>query len=386
MNRGLKVAYSLPVPVRIRPLSSLWPDLVTALKTRVSGRPRRDDALSMLANQHRLDPILARNVETSPLLGGTLQRIDGQGASAATDIVTEWICPPVLLCRVRRGLINLATGIVYDPQARKYLLETCWGWAKYTTASVRLYNRRAHRTAPGTPVYVFAGCGYHGIVEDLSAILLLREQGHEFRILVDGRNQWMLGLLALFLPPSVEVIRAPAGSWIEAADEMLIVTKSAFGEFVHPQLLEALRRAARRIPGRSPLGSRLFISRADTPNRAHGSEDQLAAPFVERGFNRVRLSELSVGEQVLAFQHATDVAGLHGAGFTNLVWSQTQVRIDELYSPQYYNSCYVCLAHTLGHLYANHRLTADPAADAAALAAALQARSWATRTTNRGQP
>jgi hypothetical protein len=186
--------------VQTRPLSSFWPDLVATLKTRVSGRPRRDDALSLLANQHRLDPIVARNVETSTLLNGTLQRIDAPGSSAATDVVTEWVCPPVLLCRVRRGLINLSTGIIHVPEARKYLLETCWGWAKYTTASVRLFNRRVHRIPSGAPVYVFAGVGYHGIVEDLSAILLLREQGHQFKVLVDGRNEWMLGLLALFLP------------------------------------------------------------------------------------------------------------------------------------------------------------------------------------------
>ncbi len=369
-----------------RRLTSFWPDLVASLKTRISGRPRRDDALSLLANQHRLNPIVARNVETFPLLGGALQGIGSSGASATTDIVTEWVCPPVLLCRVRRALINLSTGIIYDPEARKYLLETCWGWAKYTTASVRLHNRRVHRIPSGAPVYVFAGVGYHGIVEDLSAILLLREQGHQFKVLVDGRNEWMLGLLALFLPASVEVIRAPAGSWIEAADDLLIVTKSAFGEFVHPRLLDALRRAARPLQGASPLRPRLFISRADTRNRAHGAEERLAAPFVERGFDLVRLSALNVREQVLAFQHATDVAGLHGAGFANLVWSQGPVQVDELYSPQYFNSCYACLAHTLGHPYASHRLTADPSADAAALTAALHGRNGAARTLTRGSP
>jgi capsular polysaccharide biosynthesis protein len=261
------------------------------------------------------------------------------------------------LCALREGLIHSSTGIIHDQAAGKYLLETSWGWGKYTTAAARIFNGRVHRISSAKPLYVFSSVGYHGIVEDLSAILALQERGHRFDVILEKRNSWMSKLVQLFLPADDSVIQTEAGVWISAPN-LLITTKSAFGEFPHPDLLATLRRGARRLEGKSAFAPRLFISRGDAPSRTCPEETRIAEHYRGRGYQTLRLSEIHVRDQVLALREATAVAGLHGAGLTNLVWGQKAIRVHELYFSSWFNSCYACLSHSLGHSY--HNLKIDP--------------------------
>jgi capsular polysaccharide biosynthesis protein len=137
---------------------------------------------------------------------------------------------------------------------------------------------------------------------------------------------------------------------------MLIATKSALGEFVHPGLIATLRAAAAGLPGRSTLPRKLFISRADSANRTYPHEGTIAETFRRHGFTPVTLGSLSVPEQLLAFREATHVAGLHGGGLVNLVWGQAPIEVFELYLQSHFNSCYSSLSFSLGHAYRNQML------------------------------
>jgi capsular polysaccharide biosynthesis protein len=182
----------------------------------------------------------------------------------------------------------------------------------------------------------------------------------EFDVVIDERSQWMLSLLGLLLPQSVRVLPLRGGTWVRA-ERMLIATKSALGEFVHPGLLATLRGAAAGLAGRSSLPRKLFISRADTVNRTYLHEGAIAERFQRQGFTPVKLATLSVQDQLLAFREATHVAGLHGGGLANLVWGQESIDVFELYLLSHYNSCYSSLCFSLGHPYRNRRLSEEGA-------------------------
>jgi hypothetical protein len=342
------------------PLVHRWAQpLFEQLKRTLSGRPAREDALNLNCHAQSAIPALGTRLQTEQLLDGHVHPAPASPGMAAQDIATSWVVHPLHLCRLRQGLVHLSTGVVHDLPSGKYIVDTSWGWGKYTTSQVRRFNRRIFPIENPRPVYVFTSVGYHGIMEDLSAILLLRELGHAFDIVIDERNHWMRHLLPLFLPPGTRVRPAPGGVWVTARD-LLITTKSALGEFVHPRLLTTLRRAAERLPGHSTRGSKLFISRADTRNRAYPGEASLARAHAAQGFEVLTLGTLPVTDQVLAFRNATHVAGLHGAGLANLVWGRNSIQVTEFYLPEFFNSCYASLSLTLGHRYANTSLADAP--------------------------
>jgi hypothetical protein len=334
--------------------------LLERLKRRVSGRPARADVVSLIGHEHALFPPLAAKLKRTLLLAGCNQQAPSGPLGSFSDVATEWSIQPVYLCELSGGLVHLSTGIIHDPDSGKYVVETSWGWGKYSTAAARNYQRRETFIPSAKPVYPFTSVGYHGVMEDLSCLLLLRDLGMEVDVVIDERNQWMIRLLGLLLPQTIRVLPLRGGIWVRA-ERMVIATKSAFGEFVHPSLIATLRAAAAGLPGRSSLPRKLFVSRADTANRSYPHEGAIAETCQRHGFTPVTLGSLSVQDQLLAFREATHVAGLHGGGLANLVWGQESIDVLEFYLLSHYNSCYSSLCFSLGHPYRNHLLSENSA-------------------------
>jgi len=99
--------------------------------------------------------------------------------------------------------------------------------------------------------------------------------------------------------------------------------------------------------GASP-GRKIFISRRGSKARTISDIDQLEDEHARQDFKILRLEELPWRDQVLAFSTATHVAGLHGAGFSNIIFSPQNCHIQEIFPQGYTNDCYARLASGLG--------------------------------------
>jgi len=67
---------------------------------------------------------------------------------------------------------------------------------------------------------------------------------------------------------------------------------------------------------------RILISRRNAPNRRTSTTLRLERQIERRGFEPVSLESLSIAQQVNLFRSASHIAGVHGAGFTNLIWTR----------------------------------------------------------------
>jgi len=267
-------------------------------------------------------------------------------------LAEEWVCHPVYASIIRDCYTNNNNGVVYLPQNRKYFLETCWGWGKHRTRVLSGFNSGKKITVESeNPIFVFSGTGYHGIVEDLAISLTLLDHGIVFDIVLDSSDKWMKGLVDLFLPNNIGRIYLKKGYWINAY-ETIAVTKSSFGEYVNPTLIKKLADAARNITNKGPK-EKLFISRSDSSKRSNSSENTLEKNYISKGYRPVVLSNLSVIEQVSLFRQASAVAGMHGAGFVNLVWSEPGVEVEEFYLSSHFNACYHSICEYVGHNYSS---------------------------------
>ena len=90
---------------------------------------------------------------------------------------------------------------------------------------------------------------------------------------------------------------------------------------------------------------RVYVSRAKASGRKILNEEEILPLLFRRGFVRVILEEMSLGEQIGLFAEAEAVvAPHHGAGLTNLAWCAPNTKVVEIFSPLYVNLCYWAIA------------------------------------------
>lgn len=85
------------------------------------------------------------------------------------------------------------------------------------------------------------------------------------------------------------------------------------------------------------LPKKFYIDRSDSKSNLKNfryiiNEVELKSFLKNKGFEFVKLSELSFCEELKIFSNAETVVGLQGAGLTNLIWSNNKTKIIELRS------------------------------------------------------
>jgi len=110
------------------------------------------------------------------------------------------------------------------------------------------------------------------------------------------------------------------------------------------------RMTANADPPSTSWSRRIYISRREAANRQVLNEPALESELERLGFETYALEELSVDEQVALFSQADAILGLHGAGFTNLIFA-TDATVIELFGSTVHSTVYHHLASGLGFRY-----------------------------------
>jgi len=97
---------------------------------------------------------------------------------------------------------------------------------------------------------------------------------------------------------------------------------------------------------------RIYISRDDSVNKRNiVNEKELKNRLKKLGFKSYKLSNLDIREQANLFNQARVVVGVHGAGLTNLVFSQANTRVIEILSDNYSPQMYKNISKKIGARY-----------------------------------
>jgi hypothetical protein len=96
---------------------------------------------------------------------------------------------------------------------------------------------------------------------------------------------------------------------------------------------------------------RIFISRVSAYNGRHIlNEEELLNVLKEFGFQRYILESMPLSDQIELFYDAEAVVASHGAGLTNLIFSE-KAKVLELFPSQFFSLHYYSLAQSMGHTY-----------------------------------
>lgn len=152
---------------------------------------------------------------------------------------------------------------------------------------------------------------------------------------VDDCIQWNL--------PRIQVKRLVVPSF--RRDTQDIVSTMAC-RWIHQRVLSNLSKIESEKLTFSP---RIFISRPKSALRRVVNEDDVVEALTRFGFVAYRLEEMKFSDQVRLFSQAEIIVAPHGAGLTNMIFSQKTIVIELLNS--WINPCFFTLSKQLGFQY-----------------------------------
>lgn len=110
------------------------------------------------------------------------------------------------------------------------------------------------------------------------------------------------------------------------------------------EVITFLRKALKRVSSKKKYPLRILVSRSDSGHRRIINEDELYKELKPLGFSRVSLTGMTFQEQIDIFSHAEVIMGIHGAGLSNIVFSNPGTKLIEIFPSSYVNSCFRVVA------------------------------------------
>lgn len=95
------------------------------------------------------------------------------------------------------------------------------------------------------------------------------------------------------------------------------------------------------------VGSRIYVSRRDAPNRMFINEEAVCSVMKMHGFDVVELTPLNLWQKIAVFAQAEIIVSQTGAGLANLMFCQSGTKVLELVDEDFVYPLYATLAHSV---------------------------------------
>ncbi len=265
-----------------------------------------------------------------------------------TDKRTGWTGPishnASRMFELVEGFVDVRYGAVFLPTGELIVESTVWDPLRFLLSSPRRPYGGNSDFAEGYSV-VPASSYYHFMLEDLPR-LSWTLRAFPGRGLVVGKH-------ADFF--ANEVAQNLAGEAVYTNADFLWVRNYPFVSFGSESgwpcrtSVDVVNATMRELfsPQDRKDSLKVYISRAGH-SRAPINEHEVAELAQDHGYECVDASTLTVESQVRLFGQASHLAGVHGAGLTNLLWMKRGRKVVEVLDPGYYNPCYQWLSQIQG--------------------------------------
>lgn len=199
---------------------------------------------------------------------------------------------------------------------------------------------------------------YHWLMEVLPNLLVAVSRFPDLKIVLpENCPGFVTDALTAVLGDRVTARFVLASSPVRV-DTLVLPQYHAAPEFTSPYAVELLRSQVKSkvlgegiSSGTGAPGNKIFISRRKSRRRRLAGEELLEAKLKERGFGVLHLDQVPFAEQIRIFHQAETVVATHGAGLSNLVWSEAPCRVVEIFPRNYILDCFAWLSFSLGFDY-----------------------------------
>jgi capsular polysaccharide biosynthesis protein len=193
---------------------------------------------------------------------------------------------------------------------------------------------------------------YHWITQALPRLLLVQQLNESFTLLLPEDHQ------SEFHLTSLKLLGIESWQPIERKDQYYYVHNLWYpthdvqiGDY-NDDIIRLLRNKLRKVSSSDEASKKIFIHRSHQKTRRIINEDIVLQTFLSFGFEVVEFEHLSFEEQILLAGQTKILAGVHGAGLTNMIFMPDHSTVFELTTKvdgdNYY---YYTLSSALSHQY-----------------------------------
>ena len=260
------------------------------------------------------------------------------------------------------GAVWLPGGFVLGPSHGRLAKALSYGGVRLDLAD------RVVPVAAPAPVFALPHVTYfHWLVETVPNLLRLASDSSPFVLLCTRqRPRYVNDTLRLIFGESWRSRLLEVDHPARVPEAVFYSAPSA--GFAHPADAEWVRNWFRsRLPAgaANPFGhSKIYISRRHSLRRNFDDEAKIESRVEQMGSHIVHAQNYSFADQEAGFAGVTHLAGLHGAGLSNMIFAAPGATIHEIFPKRQGDSknrgtdlrhCYAWLAHALNHSY-HHEL------------------------------
>ncbi len=219
---------------------------------------------------------------------------------------------------LEKVVIDPETGYMFDENGKLHLFANQWGWPDALVRRPYPIAPKAALFREGKFKYLPSSSFYHWLMEDLPSFLKAhREAPDAITIVPTNRSKYLSDFVGLMGDSQFMFTKVPIGVKnliLGAKDNAVSPTRSA--------ILELQSFANRVSLPQIGFPKRVFATRKPAKDRTPSNLEEIEVLLSDLGFEILYLESLSLQEQIVLFQHAEFVVGLHGAGLANLSWSK----------------------------------------------------------------
>jgi hypothetical protein len=237
--------------------------------------------------------------------------------------------------------VSPLSGLVWLPDGRMLgesygSLIRLLGWGAVVEETILPCISRIHQ-----PVIALPNTGYyHWLLEVLPAVLHCLQAEPQAAVLVSSHS-------ASYVEQALDIL-APAGGVIRSSmpvsvDHLILAAIESFSGFVPKEDVAILQQQILPLVPNQRNEQPIYVSRRGS-TRSPVNELEVERAVEDLGFKVIRAERARFTEQVEVFRSAHVIAGVHGAGLANQVWSRSLHGVVEIQTPSHFNDCFARLA------------------------------------------
>ena len=246
-------------------------------------------------------------------------------------------------------ILEPTQALLYSPSGKIISESTSWPSAN-VASSFPWKPRKSRRENIDSGIPLSSSSYYHWLMEDLPGTISALNINSDFPLLISKTApSYVLDFIKVSNRPH-RLLKNPAN-----VRKLIITEKQTDTGWPHPRDIETLEQFRDlHLPSKKEVKTKIYISRRFS-KRSPRNEADVELLFEDFGFQVIYSERMDFLSQIEVCKQASYIAGIHGAGLSNMVFANPGCKVLEIANANWWNECFHRLAFLKKHQY-NHFL------------------------------